>query len=106
MIRSLLPPMRCAFEATARLGGVGRAAQDLHVTHGAVSRQLKLLEDHLGLALFQRAGRGLRLTLRARACRQRAARPSPGSKAACASCGAAASQHWYWAAAAAYWHAG
>ncbi len=64
MSRSLLPPLNAlrAFEATARLGGVGRAAQDLHVTHGAVSRQLKLLEDHLGLALFQRAGRGLRLT--------------------------------------------
>ncbi|MFX6250441.1 LysR family transcriptional regulator, partial [Acinetobacter baumannii] len=51
MSRSLLPPLNAlrAFEATARLGGVGRAAQDLHVTHGAVSRQLKLLEDHLGL---------------------------------------------------------
>ncbi|WP_313117386.1 LysR family transcriptional regulator, partial [Stenotrophomonas indicatrix] len=64
MSTSLLPPLNAlrAFEATARLGGVGRAAQALHVTHGAISRQLKLLEDHLGLALFQRAGRGLRLT--------------------------------------------
>ncbi len=64
MSTSLLPPLNAlrAFEATARLGGVGRAAQALHVTHGAVSRQLKLLEDHLGLPLFQRAGRGLRLT--------------------------------------------
>ncbi|WMJ69953.1 LysR family transcriptional regulator [Stenotrophomonas sp. 24(2023)] len=59
-----LPPLNAlrAFEATARLGGVGRAAQALHVTHGAVSRQVKLLEDHLGLLLFQRVGRGLRLT--------------------------------------------
>ena len=59
-----LPPLNAlrAFEATARLGGVGRAAQALHVTHGAVSRQLKLLEAHLGIALFVRAGRGLRLT--------------------------------------------
>jgi DNA-binding transcriptional LysR family regulator len=59
-----LPPLNAlrAFEAAARLGGVGRAAQALHVTHGAISRQLKLLEDHLGLALFQRDGRGLRLT--------------------------------------------
>lgn len=59
-----LPPLNAlrAFEATARLGGVGRAAQSLHVTHGAVSRQLKLLETHLGIALFMRAGRGLRLT--------------------------------------------
>ncbi|HBS55661.1 MAG TPA: LysR family transcriptional regulator [Stenotrophomonas sp.] len=64
MSTALLPPLNAlrAFEATARLGGVGRAAQALHVTHGAVSRQLKLLEDHLGLPLFQRAGRGLRLT--------------------------------------------
>lgn len=59
-----LPPLNAlrAFEATARLGGVGRAAQALHVTHGAISRQLKLLEGYLGVALFQRAGRGLRLT--------------------------------------------
>ncbi|NIJ68487.1 LysR family transcriptional regulator [Xanthomonas sp. 60] len=64
MPTSQLPPLNAlrAFEATARLGGVGRAAQALHVTHGAVSRQLKLLEAHLGLALFVRAGRGLRLT--------------------------------------------
>ncbi|WP_313466276.1 LysR family transcriptional regulator, partial [Stenotrophomonas sp.] len=56
MSTALLPPLNGlrAFEATARLGGVGRAAQALHVTHGAVSRQLKLLEDHLGLPLFQR----------------------------------------------------
>lgn len=61
---SSLPPLNAlrAFEATARLGGVARAAQTLHVTHGAVSRQIKLLEAHLGLALFSRAGRGLRLT--------------------------------------------
>jgi len=64
MSASTLPPLNAlrAFEATARLGGVGRAAQALHVTHGAVSRQIKVLEDHLGLALFVRAGRGLRLT--------------------------------------------
>ena len=59
-----LPPLNAlrSFEATARLGGVGRAAQELHVTHGAISRQLRLLEEHLGFALFERAGRGLRLT--------------------------------------------
>jgi len=59
-----LPPLNAlrAFEATARLGGVGRAAQELHVTHGAVSRQIKLLETHLQVALFERAGRGLRLS--------------------------------------------
>lgn len=59
-----LPPLNAlrSFEATARLGGVGRAAQELHVTHGAISRQLRLLEEHLGLTLFERAGRGVRLT--------------------------------------------
>jgi DNA-binding transcriptional LysR family regulator len=59
-----LPPLNAlrAFEAAARLGGVGRAADALHVTHGAISRQLRLLEDHLGVVLFQREGRGLRLT--------------------------------------------
>jgi len=59
-----LPPLNAlrAFEAAARLGSVSRAAAELHVTHGAVSRQVKLLEDDLGTALFARDGRGLRLT--------------------------------------------
>nr|WP_295379575.1 LysR family transcriptional regulator [Pseudoxanthomonas sp.] len=59
-----LPPLNAlrAFEATARLGGVSQAARELHVTHGAVSRQIRLLEADLGLALFSREGRGLRLT--------------------------------------------
>jgi DNA-binding transcriptional LysR family regulator len=59
-----LPPLNAlrSFEAAARLGGVGRAADALHVTHGAISRQLRLLEEHLGVVLFQREGRGLRLT--------------------------------------------
>jgi len=59
-----LPPLNAlrAFEATARLGSVSAAAVELSVTHGAVSRQIKLLEDHLGMALFARAGRGLRPT--------------------------------------------
>ncbi|MGJ4730917.1 LysR family transcriptional regulator [Luteimonas sp. SDU101] len=51
-----------AFEAAARLGSLGRAAAELHVTHGAVSRQVRLLEEELGLALFRREGRSLRLT--------------------------------------------
>lgn len=59
-----LPPLtalRC-FEAVARLGGVTLAARELHVTHSAVSQQIKLLEELMGLALFVREGRGLRLT--------------------------------------------
>lgn len=57
-----LPPLTAlrAFEAAARLGSLSRAAEELHVTHGAVSRQVKALEAHLGMPLFERAGRGLR----------------------------------------------
>jgi DNA-binding transcriptional LysR family regulator len=51
-----------AFEAAARLESVTRAASELHVTHGAVSRQIKALEGELGKALFKREGRGLALT--------------------------------------------
>jgi DNA-binding transcriptional LysR family regulator len=59
-----LPPLNAlrAFEATARLNSVSLAAEQLHVTHGAVSRQLKVLEEHLGVALFVKEGRGLKLT--------------------------------------------
>jgi DNA-binding transcriptional LysR family regulator len=53
-----LPPLNAlrAFEATARLQSVTRAAEELHVTHGAVSRQLRVLEEALGLRLFNRQG--------------------------------------------------
>jgi DNA-binding transcriptional LysR family regulator len=51
-----------AFEAAARLGSVSRAATELHVTHGAISRHIRALEEDLRTALFQRQGRGLALT--------------------------------------------
>ncbi|KRA42405.1 LysR family transcriptional regulator [Pseudoxanthomonas sp. Root630] len=51
-----------AFEAAARLGSVSQAAAELHVTHGAVSRHVRALEDALGRPLFVRDGRGLALT--------------------------------------------
>ncbi|WP_374013717.1 LysR family transcriptional regulator [Pseudoxanthomonas koreensis] len=59
-----LPPLNAlrAFEAAARLGSISRAAGELHVTHGAVSRQVRALEDALGAPLFEREGRGLALT--------------------------------------------
>ncbi|MEL1264081.1 LysR family transcriptional regulator [Pseudoxanthomonas putridarboris] len=59
-----LPPLNAlrAFEAAARLGSVSRAAGELHVTHGAVSRHIRALEDELGRPLFVREGRGLALT--------------------------------------------
>ena len=59
-----LPPLNAlrAFEAVARLDSVSRAADELNVTHGAVSRQVRQLEEALGAALFVREGRGLALT--------------------------------------------
>src|SRR6185312_2446361 len=51
-----------AFEAAARHGNLSKAAIELHVTHGAVSRQVKQLEDFLGCELFHRLPRGLQLT--------------------------------------------
>ena len=51
-----------AFDAVARLGSVTAAAEALHVTHGAVSRQLRTLEAHFGTPLFDKSGRGLVLT--------------------------------------------
>lgn len=51
-----------AFEAVARLESVSRAGEELHVTHGAVSRQIRALEAELGVALTVREGRGLSLT--------------------------------------------
>ena len=59
-----LPPLNAlrAFEAAARLLSFKLAARELHVTPGAVSHQIKLLEDHLGLPLFRRLTRALELT--------------------------------------------
>ena len=51
-----------AFEAAARLGSMSLAAQELHVTHGAVSRQVRALEETLGQPLFARQGRGVEAT--------------------------------------------
>ncbi len=58
-----LPPLAAlrAFEATARLGSVTRAAEELGRTHGAVSRQIQALQEAAGLPLFEKAGTGLRL---------------------------------------------
>ncbi|UPG72797.1 LysR substrate-binding domain-containing protein [Roseomonas gilardii subsp. gilardii] len=56
-----------AFEATARLGSVTRAAAELGRTHGAVSRQIRSLQEAAGFALFDKAGTGLRLNARGEA---------------------------------------
>ncbi|MCJ8520091.1 LysR family glycine cleavage system transcriptional activator [Pseudorhizobium tarimense] len=61
---SRLPPLNPlrAFEATARLASVSAAARELRVTHGAVSHQLRALEESLDTTLFERGGRRLKLT--------------------------------------------
>jgi LysR family transcriptional regulator, glycine cleavage system transcriptional activator len=59
-----LPPLNAvkAFEAAARHASFTRAADELHVTHGAVSRQVQTLEDWLGMPLFERHNRRVVLT--------------------------------------------
>lgn len=62
--RAALPPLgalRC-FEAAARLGGFTRAAQELHLTHGAISRAVRSIEDALGVSLFERRNQRVHLT--------------------------------------------
>src|SRR4051812_11917147 len=59
-----LPPLnalRC-FDAAARHLSFSRAAEELNVTHSAVSHQIKALEEWLGVLLFRRINRGLMLT--------------------------------------------
>ncbi|KFF49285.1 hypothetical protein GY26_08595 [Gammaproteobacteria bacterium MFB021] len=65
---SSLPSLNAlrAFDAVARLSSVTAAAEELHVTHGAVSRQLRTLEAHFGTSLFDKSGRGLVLTAHGR----------------------------------------
>jgi LysR family glycine cleavage system transcriptional activator len=59
-----LPPLDLiqGFEAAARTLSFTRAAEELRLTQSAVSRQIRALEDHLGVALFERRPRNLALT--------------------------------------------
>nr|WP_298111923.1 LysR family transcriptional regulator [uncultured Pseudomonas sp.] len=59
-----LPPLNAlrAFEAAARLLSVSKAGEELHVTHGAISRQIRALEEELGIRLVSKDGRGIKLT--------------------------------------------
>ncbi|MBE9609682.1 transcriptional regulator GcvA [Chitinilyticum piscinae] len=59
-----LPPLNAlrAFEAAARLNSFSLAANELHVTHGAISKQIRHLEDWLGQALFERHGGRVKLS--------------------------------------------
>ena len=59
-----LPPLNSlrAFAAAAERLSLAAAAEDLHVTPSAVSLQIRQLEEHLGIPVFIRTGRGLQLT--------------------------------------------
>jgi LysR family glycine cleavage system transcriptional activator len=59
IMSSILPPLRAlqAFESFGRLGSVNAAAQELGVTAGAISQQIKLLEGHLNMPLIMKDGR-------------------------------------------------
>lgn len=63
MVRKL-PPLNAlkAFEAAARLSSFSRAAGELNVTHGAISRHVRSLEEEFRTPLFERTGRGVELT--------------------------------------------
>ena len=59
-----LPPLNAlrAFEAAARYESFSAAAEELNVTHGAISHQVKALEEWLGMPLFERRTRAVRLS--------------------------------------------
>jgi LysR family transcriptional regulator, glycine cleavage system transcriptional activator len=63
-MHKLMPPLSAlrAFEAAARHQSLTKAAQELHVTPGALSHQIRGLEDLLGLKLFERRVRSIALT--------------------------------------------
>lgn len=63
-MRRQLPPLNAlrAFETAARHMSISQAANELRVTPAAISHQIRILEDHVGLPLFIRNGRGLALT--------------------------------------------
>ncbi|MFJ4053235.1 LysR substrate-binding domain-containing protein [Pseudomonas sp. NPDC089743] len=64
-----LPPLSALryFDIAAETESFVRAAERLHVTHGAVSRQVRLLEESLGIELFERRNRAIFLTPAGRA---------------------------------------
>lgn len=63
-----IPPLRAikAFEASARLLSFTKAAEELHVTQAAISHQIKNLESMVGVQLFERFNRSLKLTIEGR----------------------------------------
>ena len=63
-LRRLTPPVHLlrAFSTVARFGGVSRAAEALHLTQSAVSKQIQELEKWVGVDLFERSHKRLTLT--------------------------------------------
>ena len=63
-LKKRLPPLNtiAAFEASARLMSFTRAAQELSLSQGAVSRQIQILEQRLGVELFVRRHKEIHLT--------------------------------------------
>jgi LysR family glycine cleavage system transcriptional activator len=59
-----IPPLKAvqAFEAASRLGSFVAAADELHLTPSAISHQVRLLEQRLGITLFHRVHRAVELT--------------------------------------------
>src|SRR5271168_445542 len=59
-----MPPLNAlrAFEAAARHSSMVKAAEELHVTAGALSHQIRALEELLGVSLFERHVRSIALT--------------------------------------------
>ena len=62
--RTTLPPLDyfVAFEAAAKLGSFARASETLHISETAISRKVRLLEQHFNLPLFARGHRSITLT--------------------------------------------
>ncbi len=63
-LRKKLPPLSSLlpFEATARLGSITQAAYELGLTQAAISKQIRALEQNIGVQLFERRNRALFLT--------------------------------------------
>ena len=63
-LASQLPPLKSlvAFEAAARHLSLTRAGEELRISREAVSRQIRVLEEHLGVKLFERLHRAVALT--------------------------------------------
>lgn len=57
-----------SFVMATEFMNISLAAQRLNVTQSALSRQIKGLEDYLGVKLFEKSGRNVRLTAKAKPC--------------------------------------